>query len=123
MNIGLRNLDTYGAVESWSGYFEATDPSGEHVLDLGSFAANAAARVPRDIALRHALARRPTFIGFYVGAQDGFLADNRAFDAALRAVRIRHSFGVYPGGHAVSLWVQEAPRWLGLALRALARER
>jgi len=31
MNIGLRNLATYGAVESWSGYFEATDPSGEYL--------------------------------------------------------------------------------------------
>jgi hypothetical protein len=36
MNIGLRNLTTFGAVESWSGYFEATDPSGHHKLDLGS---------------------------------------------------------------------------------------
>ncbi len=45
-NIGLRHLATYGAVESWSGYFEATDPSGLHVLDLGSRSANAAATVP-----------------------------------------------------------------------------
>jgi enterochelin esterase-like enzyme len=124
MNIGLRNLATYGAVESWSGYFEATDPGGEHVLDLGSPAANAAARVPRGPALRRALERRPTFIGFYVGEQDKtFLADNRTFDAALHAGRIPHSFAVYPGGHAVSLWVQQAPHWLGLALSALAKGR
>ena len=52
MNIGLRNLATFGAVESWSGYFEATDPSGHHKLDLGSPQANAAAAVPRG-ALTH----------------------------------------------------------------------
>lgn len=124
MNIGLRNLATYGAVESWSGYFEATDPSGLHLLDLGSPAANAAARVPRSVALARALRRDPTFIGFYVGSQDSrFLADNRAFDATLRAHRIRHSFALYPAGHTVSLWVREAPRWLEWALQALARGR
>jgi enterochelin esterase-like enzyme len=124
MNIGLRHLDTYGAVESWSGYFEATDPSGLHILNVGSPAANAQARVPRDAALARALARYPAFIGFFVGQQDTrFLADNRAFDAALRSRHIRHSFAVYPGGHTVTLWEQAAPIWLGRVLNALARER
>jgi enterochelin esterase-like enzyme len=124
MNIGLRYLDTYGAVESWSGYFEATDPSGLHILNLGSAAANAQARVPRGAALARAVARHPTFIGFYVGRQDTrFLADDRAFDAALRDEHIRHTFAVYPGGHTVALWEQEAPLWLGRALGALAQER
>ena len=123
MNIGLRHLDTYGAVESWSGYFEATDPSGLHTLNLGSPAANELARVPRGAALVRALASHPTFIGFYVGQQDSrFVADNRAFDAALRTQHVRHSFAVYPGGHTVTLWEQEAPTWLGRALNALARE-
>lgn len=124
MNIGLRNLDTYGAVESWSGYFEATDPSGLHVLNLGSATADAQARAPRSAALGRALDAHPTFIGFYVGSQDTrFLADNQAFDAALRSQHIRHSVAVYPGGHSVTLWEQEARLWLGRALRALARER
>ena len=124
MNIGLRHLGTYGAVESWSGYFEATDPSGLYILDLGSPAANAQARVPRSAALARALARHRTFIGFYVGGQDTrFLADNRAFDAALRSQHIRHSFAVYPGGHTVTLWEQAAPTWLRRALDTLARER
>ncbi len=123
MNIGLRNLGTYGAVEAWSGYFEATDPSGQHILDLGSSAANDAARAPRGAALALALQRQPTFIGFYIGNQDGyqnFLADNRAFDSALSAERIRHTFAVYPGGHSVSLWQQHARNWLGQALSFLA---
>jgi enterochelin esterase-like enzyme len=118
--IGLRNLATYGAVESWSGYFEATDPSGDHVLNLGSPAANAAAAAPRGPDLARSLARHPAFIGFYVGAQDSrFLADNRAFDAALRRAHIPHTFAVYPGGHTVELWTSHAREWLGYALVAL----
>ena len=121
MNIGLRNLDLFGAVESWSGYFEATDPSGQQVLDLGSAAANAAARAPRTAALSQALAEHPTFIGFYVGQQDAtFVADNRSYDAALRRQHIAHTFAVYPGGHSVALWRNEAPQWLQQALATLA---
>lgn len=123
-NIGLRSLATFGAVESWSGYFEATDPSGRHVLNLGSPAANAGARAPRGPALKKALARYPTFIGFFVGRQDStFLSDNLGYDAALRQQRIKHLFAVYPGGHSVVLWKAEARRWLQKALDALSRTR
>ncbi len=119
-NIGLRNLRTYGAVESWSGYFEATDPSGLHVLNLGSEAANAAAAVPRGAWLRRQFTRHPAFFGFYIGAQDSrFLGDDRAFHTALRRARVPHTFAVYPGGHTVELWSSHARQWLGYALRAL----
>jgi enterochelin esterase-like enzyme len=120
VNIGLRYLGTFAAVESWSGYFEATDPSGRHILNLGSRPANAAARAPRDAELRAQLVHRPTFIGFYVGNQDQFLPDNLAYDAALRQQHIRHTFAVYPGGHTDQLWSREAHRWLGYALDWLA---
>jgi S-formylglutathione hydrolase FrmB len=126
MNIGLRNLATYGAVESWSGYFEATDPSGQHILNLGSRAANAAARVPCGAALARGVRRSPTFIGFYIGNRDGyqnFLVDNRAFSSALTASGIHHRFAVYPGAHSVSLWKREASSWLAQALGFLARLR
>jgi enterochelin esterase-like enzyme len=123
-NIGLRNLATFGAVESWSGYFEATDPSGWHVLNLGSPQANAAARVPRDQTLRANLAKHPTFLGFYVGRQDArFIADNIAYSNALNAVHIPHLFRVYPGGHSGGLWSSQATAWLGYALSALAARR
>ena len=55
MNIGLRNLDEFGAVQSWSGYFVATNPAGTKVLDLGSAQANAAATVPRGPQLKRRL--------------------------------------------------------------------
>lgn len=120
-NIGLRNLATFAAVESWSGYFTATDPTGWHVLDLGSKRANRKARVPRERDLDEQLASRPTFIGFYVGRQDDrFLNANLDLDRALRSEGIAHVFRVYAGGHSSVLWISEAPLWLGLALDHLS---
>jgi enterochelin esterase-like enzyme len=120
-NIGLRSLDTFGAIESWSGYFEATDPDGTHVLDLGSGSANQAARVPRDAGLDAVLAQHPTFIGFHVGRQDDrFLQDDVQFDKALTSHHVRHQFRTYPGGHSAALWRTEAPQWVDSALDSLS---
>jgi enterochelin esterase-like enzyme len=120
-NVGLRALQTFGAVESWSGYFVATDPSGEHVLDLGSPETNRAATVPHGADLRAALAKWPSFVGFYVGRQDTrFFAMNQEFDAALTAARIPHLYHTYPGGHSQVLWQSQAPHWLTLALQYVA---
>jgi enterochelin esterase-like enzyme len=120
-NVGLRNLGTFGAVESWSGYFAATDPSGDRFLDLGSPQANAMARVPRGPGLKAATKTHPTFIGFYAGRQDSrFLDVNVDFDRSLNQQRIPHRFRTYPGGHSWALWRGQARRWLGYALSALA---
>ena len=122
MNIGLRNLATFGAVEAWSGYFEATDPSGNHKLDLGSPQANAAAAVPRGADLKAAVKAHPTLIAFYVGRQDDrFADDNESFDRALAREGVPHLFRTYPGGHSGALWTSESKLWLGYALGALAR--
>jgi enterochelin esterase-like enzyme len=124
LNIGLRNLQTFAAVESWSGYFAATDPSGYHVLKFPSAEAQRAATVPGGRALAHALARWPSLIGFLVGEADDRFADtNQAFDASLRKARIAHVFRTYPGGHSATLWQNEAPAWLSMALRYLATGR
>ncbi len=120
-NIGMRMISTFAALESWSGYFEATDPDGTKVLDLGSEVANAAARAPRDPGMKAWLARFPTYLAFYVGAQDTrFLKDNWSYHAALSASGIRHVFRVYPGGHTGALWRAQAASWLGNALAYLA---
>ncbi|MGA2929063.1 MAG: alpha/beta hydrolase-fold protein [Solirubrobacteraceae bacterium] len=119
-NIGLRNLATFAAVESWSGYFAATDPSGLVTLDLGSEHANRRARVPRGRRLVHRLSTLPTFIGFYVGRQDSrFLNANILLDKSFTAHGIKHTFATYPGGHSGSLWGKWAPLWLGYALTHL----
>jgi enterochelin esterase-like enzyme len=120
-NVGLRTLQTFGAVESWSGYFVGTDPSGYHVLKLPSPAAQQAATVPDGRPLAKEVARWPSLIAFYVGSSDDRFADaNQAFDASLRKARIAHVFRVYPGGHSAALWQAQAPSWLALALTYLA---
>ncbi len=116
-NVGLRTLQTFGAVESWSGYFVGTDPSGYHVLRLGSPAAQRAAAVPSGSSLAHEVARWPSLIAFYVGSSDDRFADaNQGFDASLRGSHIAHVFRVYPGGHSGALWRAQAASWLCLAL-------
>jgi enterochelin esterase-like enzyme len=124
MLIALHHLGTYGAIESWSGYFHPTDPSGWHALDLGSAAANARASahaaVPR---LRAALSKRPTFIGFYVGdADDRFRPENLRLHRELAARRVPHVFRVYKGGHTQKLWSDHAEDWLELAVDHLDRD-
>lgn len=123
-NIGLRHLATFAAVESWSGYFAATDPTGLRTLDLGSAKANRKARVPRGRRLDARLTRWPTFIGFYVGRQDTrFLSANILLDKAFTRHQIPHLFTIYQGSHSGSLWSKWGPLWLGLALRHLASPR
>jgi enterochelin esterase-like enzyme len=116
-NIGLRNLQTFAAVESWSGYFAATNPSGTRVLNLGSAQANSAATVPRGTQLRRELKSWPSLIAFYVGRQDArFATINEQFDASLTRSGIAHTFAIYQGGHSTSLWSAHAPQWLTMAL-------
>jgi enterochelin esterase-like enzyme len=124
MLIALHHLGTYAAIESWSGYFHPTDPSGLHSLDLGSRARNAHASAHAAVPLLPAaLAKRPTFIGFYVGdADDRFLAENRRLHRELAAHRIPHVFHVYTGGHTQQLWADHAEDWLALALAHLDRD-
>jgi enterochelin esterase-like enzyme len=124
MNIGLRNLDQFGAVQSWSGYFVATNPAGTKVLNLGSPQADAAATVPHGPSLKSRLQSLPAQIAFYVGLQDDrFLTMNRDYDAALRQAGIAHIFHTYQGAHSVSLWRSQAPKWLSWALHYLADSR
>ena len=123
MNIGLRALSVFGAVESWSGYFAATNPAGTQVLNLGSAKANSNATVPSGTGLKSTVASWPTLIAFYVGAQDGrFLNMNRQFDAALTKSGVTHTFRVYQGGHSGALWQAQAPNWLAMAYDALGAE-
>ncbi len=122
-NIGLRNLSTFAEVQSWSGYFVATDPSGDHVLQFASAQAANAATVPYGSRLRAEDDKWPAQIAFYVGDQDSrFLQMNRQFAASLTKSGITHTFRVYPGGHSAALWIAQAPRWLGMALGYLTKE-
>jgi enterochelin esterase-like enzyme len=125
MLLGLHHLGLYAAIESWSGYFHPTDPTGKKALDLGSTAANRHASAHSFVrSLRRTFARRPTFFAFYVGAQDSrFLAENLQLHRELTAAKVPHVFELYGGGHSQSLWLRHATPWLRLALDHLARAR
>jgi enterochelin esterase-like enzyme len=122
MLIGLHNLDRFSVIESWSGYHRPTDPSGLHVLDLGSSAANAHASAHSYVGvLRKVLRTKPTFIGFYVGTGDSrFRADNVRLHQELVAAHVPHRFRLYPGGHERALWSAHATEWLEVALARLS---
>ena len=111
--VGLHNPATFSVIESWSGYFHPTDPSGTRAL----------AREPATSA--HTLIDRlrtgKTYFAFYIGRGDGrFLAENMQLDRELTAARAPHLFEVYKGAHETSLWRAHAVGWLGLALARLA---
>jgi enterochelin esterase-like enzyme len=119
--LGLHHLNEFAVVESWSGYFHATDPSGHYALDVGSKSENAYASVHTLVReLRGDFRAHRTFFAFYVGDQDFFAPENVRLHRELTRARVRHTFRVYHGGHQTSLWKAEAPRWLGLALDHLA---
>jgi enterochelin esterase-like enzyme len=122
MHLALKHLDQFGAVESWSGYFHPTDPTGTRSLDLGSTGANAAANVHRQLqASRGRLRALQTFVAFYVGRDDTrFVGENRELNTELTRAGIPHVFRVYPGGHDQALWQRYAAPWLTLALDHLS---
>jgi S-formylglutathione hydrolase FrmB len=120
--IGLHHLDEFAVVESWSGYFHPTDPSGHHALSVGSTAANEEASVHALVPkLRREFRAHPTYFAFYVGNKDFFAPENVRLHRELERAGIWHTFRIYNGGHQFALWQSEAPRWLDYALKHLAQ--
>ncbi|HEX4526896.1 MAG TPA: alpha/beta hydrolase-fold protein [Gaiellaceae bacterium] len=115
--LGLHHLGRFSVVESWSGYFHPTDPTGTQSLNRGpSTSAHNLISV-----LKVDERRRPTFFAFYVGDGDTrFLAENLQLNRELNAAHVRHLFTVYSGAHTTALWQAHARVWLGLALAHLA---
>jgi enterochelin esterase-like enzyme len=112
----------FGAVESWSGYFRPTDPSGQHTLDLGSAADNKRANLHEEIPeLKQQFSRYPTYLAFYVGRADPtFVPSNVLLNQELSDARVPHVFRIYPGAHSNALWQAHAVAWLSMALDHLA---
>ncbi|HEY5294722.1 MAG TPA: alpha/beta hydrolase-fold protein [Gaiellaceae bacterium] len=116
--LGLGHLDLFSAVESWSGYFHPTDPTGTKALALGP-ETNVHNLIGR---LRLSERRSPTFFAFYVGRGDArFRAENLQLHRELVAAGVPHVFELYSGGHRTSVWEAHAPGWLSMALARLAR--
>ncbi len=122
---GLHHLATFSVIESWSGYFRPTDPTGTHVVHRRSPAWDAEASAFTLVPwLAGAFTREPSYLAFYVGNADTrFVPDNEAFDQKLTAANVAHDFQVYPGGHSWTLWDAHAADWLGAAFAHLAPAR
>ena len=121
--LALHHLSDFAVVESWSGYFHPTDPTGTKSLELGSPQADARASAHALVSdLRAAVRRLPTLLAFYIGTSDSrFRAENVRLDRELTAARVPHLFRLYSGGHSQQLWQREASAWLRLAVESLAR--
>jgi len=119
--LAFHHLESFGVVESWSGYFHPTNPSGTKTLDLGSARRNRRANLHNAVVgLRQAFRVHPTFFGFYVGRGDArFRAENLALHHELMSAGIPHVFEVYLGAHGKRVWSAHAHAWLGLALAHL----
>jgi S-formylglutathione hydrolase FrmB len=117
MQLALNHLGEFSVVESWSGYFHPTDPTGTKPLDLG-----ADADVHKVLpTVRATLKATKTFIAFYVGRSDWrFYGENETFNQELSEAGVAHVFRAYPGGHDQGLWQRYAAPWLELALVHLA---
>jgi S-formylglutathione hydrolase FrmB len=118
MMLGLNHLGRFSVIESWSGYFHPTDPTGTRALTRGGQAV-VHSLIPQ---VRREAQRLPAFIGFYVGSNDErFRTENVQLDRELRTARVLHTFAVYGGAHETSLWQRHATAWLRLALDRLAK--
>jgi putative tributyrin esterase len=116
--VGFNHLGRFSVVESWSGYFHATNPAGTTAIDGGP-ASNVHRLLPR---LRRGETLRSTFLAFYVGTGDArFRAENERFDAELTSAGLPHLFELYAGGHETALWRRHASEWLAFALAHLAK--
>jgi S-formylglutathione hydrolase FrmB len=122
--LGLDHPHEFGVIESWSGYFEPTDPNGTHPLALPAGVgaqSNLHQRVP---TLAASLGAHPPVLAFYTGDHDWrFESDNVHFDAELTAAGIPHRFAVYPGAHEWRFWSAHEHDWLAYALADLAPAR
>jgi enterochelin esterase-like enzyme len=121
MHLALKHLAVFSVVESWSGYFHPTDPTGTKPLSLGSPDKDAKADVHEQLtATAAALRSEKTYIAFYVGRSDTrFAAENEQLNRELSSAGVPHLFRLYPGGHDQRLWQSHAPAWLGIALAHL----
>jgi enterochelin esterase-like enzyme len=119
--IAVHRPKVFSVAQSWSGYFSPTDPAARP-LSVGDAAANRRASVHSYVGW---LAKtRAVRLQFYVGQSDArFKADNLRLDHELTQARVAHEFGIYPGGHSVSLWSAHERQWVSSLVGRLSKAR
>lgn len=121
-SIGLQHPATYSVIQSWSGYFRPTNPSGTAPLDLGSARANDHANVHTYVSRIEWIHRhyRPTYFAFYIGDADPhFVPENEQLHRELLAAKVPHVYAYYPGAHTNSFWDRHQDTWIGAATHQL----
>ncbi|HEY3683161.1 MAG TPA: alpha/beta hydrolase-fold protein [Streptosporangiaceae bacterium] len=125
-SIGLHNPATYSVIQSWSGYFRPTNPSGSAPLDLGSAKANHQANLHNyvDSVERMYAKYRPTYFAFYVGDADPhFVPENEQLHRELIAAKVPHVYAFYPGAHTNGFWDEHEEAWISAATHELTAAR
>lgn len=103
VNLTVRHPDVFSVACSISGYFRAADfkPIAQHVIpgrkDLWR------ANSPQD-TLESLNDRVRLHVYLDCGADDGFLPENRAFAARLKALGVDHDLRVSRGAHTFKFW-------------------
>jgi len=124
--IADHHPSVFSVIQSWSGYFQATNPAGTAVLDLGSKSADDWAdfskQIPR-LRTQFGASLRSTYYSFYVGNDDTrFLQTNEEIAGELHAYGVPNiTFSVYAGGHSWTLWGRHASDWIARALQHAAK--
>jgi S-formylglutathione hydrolase FrmB len=118
VNLALRHLGTFGAVESWSGYFKqsAAGPF-KHAPPSALRANSPSFTVAKLRAPIHRVGLRAFLYG---GSGDRDTAALQAFARQLRSVGAGVQSATYSGGHDWRLWRAQLPhmlRWAGASFR------
>lgn len=124
--IGVRHPEVFSVIQSWSGYFHATNPEGSAPLSLGSPDADDAANVHSYVSRVRRIYRnyRPSYFGFFIGDEDArFLPENLRLHESLQKHGVRHDFAIYKGAHTSGFWAEHQEQWIQTAVRELRAAR
>ncbi|MGZ4402827.1 MAG: alpha/beta hydrolase [Gaiellaceae bacterium] len=110
LNIGIHHPGEFRVLESWSGYQRADPIRSIFGIDPSLLARNSPSLTLGRVAAK--LRRAHTYVWFYSGTGDHFLAQNTAFAAELRRYRIPFHYFVVRGGHNWGIWRGNASRAL-----------
>ena len=115
VNLGLRHLDTFSTIESWSGYFNQTR-TGPYVGASRRLlrATSPAVYVRR---MRGQLVAHPIQVLLYVSQTEGFADQQAPFAKSLRSFGVPVVTRVFSGDHDFDFWSSH----MGLALSFAGR--
>jgi len=119
INVGLHHVDTFGGIESWSGYYvQNRFASFRHASD-----AQLTANSPLDYTARLApqIQRLGLRAFLYSGVRDAESRQLPAMVGLLRAAGAQATYRVFPGSHDWALWHAHVDEMLMIASRDLHR--